>query len=357
MKTAIFASRRSPRSAAGFSRADALAMMATGSLLSLCVMPLVLRAGTIQQVASCVDHLRALGRAWSLYSEDHQGRIVHNFGLVETLATVNDRTFRTWAHNVLDWTVNPSNTNASHLQAGTLYAYTDNNAAAFKCPADTFLAAGQSRAGWARRVRSYSLNGFMGLASTLKSDLTQRGENLRAPGYRQFLLSSSIPNPSHTLTFIDEHPDSINDGMFINPPPVTTQWTDLPGSHHEGGGGVAFADGSAEIHVWAEPSTRYPVRFNSIPRASIPANQRHDYTWLVDRMTVPASTLSIRQIPDGRFRIVWSAFPTNRVLQSARGVSGGEWTDLPEAPVRELGQSAMTLEGAEDSRWFRLSAP
>ena len=90
------------------------------------------------------------------------------------------------------------------------------------------------------------MNGFMGRFAMNSSDTSYRGENFLAPQFRQFVMSSTIVLPQSKMVFLDEHPDSINDGYFINVPGTGQQWYDLPGSHHNGAGGFSFADGHVE---------------------------------------------------------------------------------------------------------------
>jgi prepilin-type processing-associated H-X9-DG protein len=42
---------------------------------------------------------------------------------------------------------------------------------------------------------------------------------------------------------------------------ATTSIIELPGSQHEGAGGVTFADGHSEIHKWHGTVARQPVKF------------------------------------------------------------------------------------------------
>ena len=57
----------------------------------------------------------------------------------------------------------------------------------------------------------------------------------------------------------EEHPDSINDGYFLNKPD-SLQWMDLPASYHNGAANLAFADGHLETHKWRFASTKPPAR-------------------------------------------------------------------------------------------------
>ena len=65
------------------------------------------------------------------------------------------------------------------------------------------------------------------------------------------------PSPSLAFVFIDEHADSINDGLFrVDMTPTATLWKDLPASYHGASGVLAFADGHAEVRRWTDISHR-----------------------------------------------------------------------------------------------------
>lgn len=345
---------RPAHSSRGFSRPDLFATLAGLVLLAGLAWPRVARSGVSPQAGGCLANLHQLMTAWSLYAEDHGGRLVNNFTLTETLATVADRSFQNWAHNVMDWTVNPSNTNLAHLGAGRLFPYLAGNNAAFHCPSDTFLSTIQRSRTWQARIRSYSMNGFMGLTGPGSNEFTRRGENRFVPGFRQFLRTSAIPNPGRTLVFLDEHPDSINDGYFIESPISSTQWMDFPGSQHEGGAGIGFADGSAEIHLWAFKSTKPPVRYGDLLGTAIPVAERNDFRWLVERLTVPPSTLGVRPAENGQLTITWSQYPTSYVLQSSPTAANAGWTDVKEPTVRSGGLIEVTDGSTDEARFYRL---
>jgi prepilin-type processing-associated H-X9-DG protein len=82
---------------------------------------------------------------------------------------------------------------------------------------------------------------------------------------------------------IDEHTDSINDGLFgsIGPGPQSQKrWIDWPAAYHNGGAGLGMADGSAQIHTWVAPVTRITFSGGSAP--PLPASMP-DLLWLADR--------------------------------------------------------------------------
>ena len=89
------------------------------------------------------------------------------------------------------------------------------------------------------------------------------------------------PTPAETWVSIDEHPDSINDGGLW-PPRVTaseTLWPDVPASYHDGGAGVAFADGHLELHRWEASVLKVGLLLSSRNNFSAPPGDP-DINWL-----------------------------------------------------------------------------
>ena len=131
------------------------------------------------------------------------------------------------------------------------------------------------------------MNGFMGPESSSEGHPSYRGENSFILGYRQFLLQSAIPSPSSTYVFLDEHPDSINDGYFVNQADYYGWWCDLPASYHNGAAAFSFADGHAGLHKWRSTGTVQPPHPDAaVLPMYIPAGQRSDFDWVVERMSV-----------------------------------------------------------------------
>jgi prepilin-type processing-associated H-X9-DG protein len=91
---------------------------------------------------------------------------------------------------------------------------------------------------------------------------------------------------------LDEHPDSINDGYFLNRASAAggytkSEWTDLPASYHDGAGSFSFADGHGELHRWLNASTKRP----SLPMAAqlpsyIKGSDSADFKWVMSHMSV-----------------------------------------------------------------------
>jgi prepilin-type processing-associated H-X9-DG protein len=105
--------------------------------------------------------------------------------------------------------------------------------------------------------------------------------------YKLYLKQSNIETPVNRWVFIDEHPDSINDGLFsvdMGSPTAATNWKDWPASNHGNSGVLSFADGHVETHKWTDPAiANHPVTYKKLP---LPVTAPFtDYLWLQERTT------------------------------------------------------------------------
>jgi prepilin-type processing-associated H-X9-DG protein len=83
---------------------------------------------------------------------------------------------------------------------------------------------------------------------------------------------------------LDEHPDTINDGFFMNRL-HEYKWGNLPGSYHNGGVILSFADGHVESRRWVVPGTvRPPIQ--GAATGSPDAVPPTDFEWLRERTSV-----------------------------------------------------------------------
>jgi len=269
-------SRPTARDHLGFTLTELLAIVAMFSLLACTMLPALARSRPQNQVFNCLNHHRQIMNAWRMYADDQADRLIFNMGVAGTKTEINQTTFRNWANDVLDWAISTDNTNRTLLEKGILTPYLG-DARAYKCPADVYLSSVQEAAGWKERVRSFSMNAFVGPYQYNQSDRNQFFSQ-----YRQWLKTAQIVKPVDTWVLIDEQPDSINDGYFLNNP-TATSWQDLPGSHHNGCVNLGFADSHAETHKWSSNTSRYPIRFTYGPTQPFDALGQADFQWLWQR--------------------------------------------------------------------------
>ncbi len=95
----------------------------------------------------------------------------------------------------------------------------------------------------------------------------------------------TAPDPSSLWVFVDEHPDSINDGWLITDVESKTSWVDLPASYHNGACGFAFADGHSRIKKWLEASTVVKVKKMQYNGFNAPGSR--DILWMISRSSAP----------------------------------------------------------------------
>jgi prepilin-type processing-associated H-X9-DG protein len=233
----------------------------------------------------CLNNTRQLGLAWLMYSDEHDGRLPYNLaiaGASKSIAQSMNLTNFNWVNGIMSWALNSDNTNTFTLTESSLAPYTSKSTRTYHCPADNIVSEIQKSAGWPGRLRSYSMNAMVGDAGSLSI----QGFNINNPNYVQFFSLASIPRPSSIFVFLDEHPDSIDDGYFLNKDD-DPQWYDLPASYHNRGAAFSFADGHSEIHHWRIAGTAPPSQPDaaSLPIA-VGQNECADLNWVTARMSV-----------------------------------------------------------------------
>jgi prepilin-type N-terminal cleavage/methylation domain-containing protein/prepilin-type processing-associated H-X9-DG protein len=263
----------------GFTLIELLVVIAIVGILSSLLLPSLAKAKTKAQSIACLNNHKQLHLGWILYASDHNERLAYNLGATEIKQMLASGQRFNWANSVLNWELDPDNTNTALNTEAALGPYVGRSARVFRCPSDDALSSLQRKAGWSERSRSISMNAMVGDAG----EFTLGGTNVNNPDYRQFMKTGEFPSAAEIFVFIEEHPDSINDGYFLNRwgKPM---WTDLPASYHNGAASLTFADGHAEIHRWRVPSTTPPSRPDAagLPFA-LDTNEREDFYWIMRR--------------------------------------------------------------------------
>jgi len=271
------------RSAAGgFTLIELFTAIAVIAVLAALLLPALGGSKAKARAAACLSNERQLMLASLIYVGDFNDALPYNLGTAEIKKLEAEQQFLNWSTQVMSWELDSDNTNTIWLTQGGIGPYASSTAKVYRCPSDSVVSDIQAQAGWKARVRSISMNAMVGNAG----QFILAGANVNNPDYKQFLTVGQIPQPARIFVLTEEHPDSINDGYFLNKPD-SMQWMDLPASYHNGAVNLAFADGHLESHKWRFASTQPPAR----PDAAhlpfpVPAAERGDYDWLMDRTTL-----------------------------------------------------------------------
>src|SRR5262245_3994082 len=233
----------------GFTLIELITTLAPVALAGSLFAPALARTQPNSRTVRCLNNLRQIGTAWTMYASDNAGGLVWNRDGGNVGKAALDEN---WVGGWLDFTSSSDNTNTALLVDHGRYPYAAylgpyiKSAAAFKCPADsTSVFVGGQRL---PRVRSVSMNNCVGegARSWSSSGVYQLYRKIDAIGR---------PTPAYLWIILDEREESINDGCFFNNPDSPWNLIDYPAAYHNRGAGFTFADGHSEIHRWTDPRT------------------------------------------------------------------------------------------------------
>jgi prepilin-type N-terminal cleavage/methylation domain-containing protein/prepilin-type processing-associated H-X9-DG protein len=267
-----------------FSLIELLVVVVILAILAGLLLPVLANAKARSQSIYCLNNEKQLSLACLMYAGDFDDRLPYNLGAAEIKQLESQKRFLNWSTPVMSWELDPHNTNIVQLTAGGIGPYVGFRPRVYRCPCDSVVSDIQAAAGWANRVRSISMNAMVGDAG----QFSRTGANINNPDYRQFFKQAHILQPSKVFVFVEEHPDSINDGYFLNHPD-SLRWMDLPASYHRGSANLSYADGHLESHRWHFSSTQPPARPDAVRLPlSVPLAEREDFDWLMERTSVDA---------------------------------------------------------------------
>jgi prepilin-type N-terminal cleavage/methylation domain-containing protein len=278
-----------------FTLIELLVVIAIIAILAALLLPALAAAKKRAQGIQCVSNMKQLQLAWYMYSGDNNELLpinldhgsAHGYYMGGTLDQGNTvgigAPWPNWVCGNLSTGSSTDNTNIDFLIGpelqtyGSIGVYTK-NAGVYHCPSDQ-----SDDPKYGPRVRSCSMNSFVGVISIPPGDSSGNSEKQIKSGYETYSKLSDYRHlsPSDGIVFLDERADSINDGFFwISQTAITGDGSfhDLPAIYHINASSFSFADGHAELHRWND------VFISALP-GSGPYFGKQDPGWLASHAT------------------------------------------------------------------------
>jgi len=223
---------------------ELLVVIAIIAILAALLLPTLSSAKAKAKRLVCLNNLKQLATAWTMYYGDNNSRLVSCVPYHLPIST----NLNAWAlgnaqivpqdpaYGQLDPGVVDA-TNAACITRGTLFRYTE-SLGIYRCSLD-----GRNLNG-VPYVRTYSMNNWMNGVSPA-SWISGLAESRQV-----YKKDSDLPAPSRLFVFVDEAPNTVNDALFAVIIDPGHGMNDFPTRAHKTAYPLSFADGHVEAFKW-----------------------------------------------------------------------------------------------------------
>lgn len=279
----------------GFTLIELLVVIAIIAILASMLLPVLAKAKLKALVITDMSNKKQLTLAWIMYTGDNYETLVPN---ADQSVTVNGTPSWIPQNCHMDWSLSPNNTNVTFMMTNQLGSYCAGQNKIYTSPGDNFLSLVQKAVGFGKianhRARSVSMDAAVG-GDGLNHPSDNGKSGYKPPASLAGTLNpfffatkmNQLRHPSESWVFINEDPDSIDDGiLYVDPKSANGNGTliEIPSSYLGGACGLSFADGHAEVHKWVTSAFNHTVSYKQYPgNPGITLTGNADLAWLAQR--------------------------------------------------------------------------